>query len=346
MLAEWGSHAVWGNGHVLYTGADRRVHRVAESGGPSSPVTTIDMAAGETRHVALQFLPGGRRVLLSAPEFNESRARVHIASVDGDERTPVPGVLGVARYEAGHLFYIQDGTLVARRFDPATALFSGETVPLADSVDDFTVSRDTLVARHRDVTGRTMAWSDGRGSAGTPVGPLCLLLDQARHARLVHALDSRPRRGGVALRVGCDEAREQLLTRRVAAPLHASGARDRRRHLGPAAHRRPQANAAHRHELTRRRGDVLTPDGTIMRVPVSLTGRAVRAGTPAPWLKAPGLFAHLSFVLSGNLYPFAVNRERRRVPTLNADAVRTVASNAARLSEILAAFPLTSPKCL
>lgn len=111
--------------------------RISASGGPPSPVTTLDAASGDTGHFAPAFLPDGRHFLYvrgSTTNPNEARA-VFVGSLDPAEepRLLLQGGSNV-QYASGHLLYMRDNTLMAQPFDPDRLELSSEAVPLVEQL--------------------------------------------------------------------------------------------------------------------------------------------------------------------------------------------------------------------
>lgn len=170
-LAEWGRSAIWGSaGVVIYTGRDLRLYRVAEGGGESMPITTLDTTAGEAAHFAIGFLPGGRRYLFVAQDRDRSRSTLYIGSIDDAARTRVTGLTARTAYAGGYLWSLDDGTLVAQAFDIASGRVTGDAKPVAETIASFAVSEGgTLATIRRNSSGRSLEWVDARGTH--QVGP-------------------------------------------------------------------------------------------------------------------------------------------------------------------------------
>jgi Tol biopolymer transport system component len=103
-----------------------------EGGGRLEPATRL--AAGQTGHRGPVFLPDGRPFLVYAAGRPDARG-VHLGQLGTLRVTRLldadaPAVL----VAPGHLLYLQNGTLFARRFDPGTGDVGGEPVTLADRV--------------------------------------------------------------------------------------------------------------------------------------------------------------------------------------------------------------------
>jgi Tol biopolymer transport system component len=130
----------WSRDDVILFPMDAGLHRVPATGGtPPLAATTLDTAAGDTRHWWPWFLPDGKHFLYEAvgstTNPNDPRA-VYIGSLD----TPGSGRLLLnggsnAKYAEGHLLFMRDRTLMAHPFDLRRLELVGEPVPVAEQVD-------------------------------------------------------------------------------------------------------------------------------------------------------------------------------------------------------------------
>jgi dipeptidyl aminopeptidase/acylaminoacyl peptidase len=161
---------------------------VSAAGGEMRQVTHLDVAAGEVQHSQPEFLPDGRRFLYFSFGTVEGGALapkgVFVGSLDPAE--PVrPLLTGVrqARFAAGHLLFVRDGTLMAQPFDPERLTLSDSPRPIVEGV------RSTISG----VTGHTAAYSVSQGGvlayqAAVWTESRPVLVDSA--GRLIRALGS------------------------------------------------------------------------------------------------------------------------------------------------------------
>ncbi len=148
-------------GGDLGLGNGATIHRVAQSGGPVTPVTTLDKSNSELAHLFPQFLPDGRRFLYTVRRGDTGEGAVVVASLDGQARTTMlTGQITNAEWvPPDSILYVLNGNLVAQRIDPATLDKKGEAtlvvqdIGFADSVDNmpfgfghFTASTGGLLA--------------------------------------------------------------------------------------------------------------------------------------------------------------------------------------------------------
>jgi eukaryotic-like serine/threonine-protein kinase len=112
---------------IVFPAGTGGLSRVDVNGGTASPLTK-----GEG-HFWPQFLPDGEHFIYAAA----APARIMLGSLGSDPpRTLMPFALRVSAlaYAAGHVFYVQDRVLFARRFDEAALAFSDEAVRVLDGV--------------------------------------------------------------------------------------------------------------------------------------------------------------------------------------------------------------------
>jgi Tol biopolymer transport system component len=169
-VAEWGRYPIWGSaGDIVYGGRDGRVYRVPESGGASTAVTELDASVGEIAHLPSTFLPDGRRFIFMVQNQDSQKNALFVTSIESGARVPLalPGTRVV--FAGGWLWFIQDGTLMAHRFDPVSARLEGGPQSVASNVADFSVSSRILAISPRDSTTMRMTWLDRQGMAAEPV---------------------------------------------------------------------------------------------------------------------------------------------------------------------------------
>jgi Tol biopolymer transport system component len=153
--------------------------RVAETGGTAVPVTRL--AQGDLGHVFPQFLPDGRHFvyLVRAPK---PRKGIYVGSIDSLEEKHVRPAREKALYaEPGYLLFLDDGRLLAQKFDASTLAVSGDPIPVAESVayvnTDGRVSMDvaangTLAYRVSGIrTASQPVWVDRNGKIIEQAGP-------------------------------------------------------------------------------------------------------------------------------------------------------------------------------
>ena len=128
-----GRGASWSeDGNIIFAeGTQSGLQVVSADGGPVSPVTRVAAASGGYGHRWPHFLPGGRRFIF----FSRAEEGIYISSLDGDKpRFVVPSRAGAVFVPPNRLLFVSDGTLLARAFDAATGVVSGDPVVIAETV--------------------------------------------------------------------------------------------------------------------------------------------------------------------------------------------------------------------
>lgn len=153
-----GQAGTWGaDGQILFGSVRGDVlQRVHASGGTPVDLLRPDPGRGELRLLWPVFLPDGRRFLYLAAQRDDSGV-VMLAGPDGERREVLRVRSGVQYVEPGYLLYVNDSTLVARRFDPVTTELSGDPIAIADRVSyfratgvaHFSASPNGVVAYHQ-----------------------------------------------------------------------------------------------------------------------------------------------------------------------------------------------------
>ena len=135
-LSNWAQERpAWSSrGIILYTGEDGRLYKVAEDGGPSTAVTELDKALGETQHVWPEFLPDGRRFIYLARSTDRSKSALYLASVDELSRAHLINVVSMVEYVPGYLIHHIDGTIMALPFDEVSGRITGQPKPVVEDV--------------------------------------------------------------------------------------------------------------------------------------------------------------------------------------------------------------------
>ncbi len=204
-----GRSGAWSRDGVILFSPDPTsgVFRVPAAGGKPAPVTTPDLAHGETTHRWVTFLPDGKHFLYLAGTHgagakSETNA-IYAASLDSKERALVLQARSNVVYASGRLLYLLDKVLVAQRFDPDTRKLSGDPVPLAEGVQydpgffrgNFAASEDGLLlyATGAGSPKTRLRWYDLTGKpVGDPVG------EPAEYTSVTISLDGKRIAAGIA----------------------------------------------------------------------------------------------------------------------------------------------------
>jgi DNA-binding winged helix-turn-helix (wHTH) protein len=148
----------WNKTGTILIGLQRDgLYRVQADGGAMQRVTSVDASRGETRHIALQFLPDGRHFLYLAGSKTKGQTMLYAGTLDSPERTAIMPAPSKVAYAEGYLIYAVDSLMAARRFDWKTLHLSGEPVMLGEStIGEVAADADVSMA-HFSVTGTTLA---------------------------------------------------------------------------------------------------------------------------------------------------------------------------------------------
>jgi len=148
------------------------IHAVSDRGGAARPVTTLNIARGETGHQVLRFLPDGRRFLYAT---SGPQPAVYAASVDGGAAKEIlRGVVEATFVEPGYLLFKRQQRLMAQRFDPRALELQGDPQPIAEHVAGgaFSASDEgTLVYRSDGSYATELVWFTREGQRAGVVGP-------------------------------------------------------------------------------------------------------------------------------------------------------------------------------
>ncbi len=132
--ASWGS-----DGTIVFAAeAQSGLSRIPAAGGEVTALTTLDEASGEVSHRWPQWLPGGKAVLFTSargenPGFEMA---IEAVSVETGERTVVHRGGHYGRYvPTGHVVFVQDATLFALPFNPASLEVQGSQMPVLEGIE-------------------------------------------------------------------------------------------------------------------------------------------------------------------------------------------------------------------
>ena len=163
---------------ILFSSLREGILRVTATGGKATPIITAGV--GDDHVTWPQFLPDGRHFMYVLSSSRGDRAGIYVSTLDAKERTRVSSEPSYAVYvPSGHLLFVQNGTLVAQRFDIAAHRLEGDPVPLAERVAfnsgtkraTFSTSRNGVLA-YRSVADSQLEWFDRAGKSLGAVAPI------------------------------------------------------------------------------------------------------------------------------------------------------------------------------
>ena len=150
--------ASWGEDDNIVFAATSRggLARVPAAGGTPEPLTHLDLAAGEVRHLWPEVLPGGQTVLFTVwPSGGPGHARLAAVSLHTGERLAFAEPGSFARYAPpGHLVFARQDAIMAAPFDPggvrvlapARAVLSGVAMSAQGGMPHLALSREGTLA--------------------------------------------------------------------------------------------------------------------------------------------------------------------------------------------------------
>ena len=169
----WSRHGV-----ILFSGSGP-LWKVKETGGTSTPVTTL--GRGEAAHRWPSFLPDGEHFLYLAQ--TDAVYELRVGSLSSSDTASLGPIESNAVYAAGHLLFVRDGRLMARPFDEVSRQWKGDPVVAAEETavvsylqrGQFSVSSTGVLGYSHVGTGAwssQLTWMDRMGkSVGTAGEP-------------------------------------------------------------------------------------------------------------------------------------------------------------------------------
>jgi Tol biopolymer transport system component/predicted Ser/Thr protein kinase len=174
-----GFGATWNaQGTIVFASNRGPLRRVSAGGGPAAPVTELDAALEETRHLWPQFTADSRHLIYFAGSRDPAKTGVYLTELGSSTRTLL--LMNASRAivaSPGHLLFVRDGALLAQRIHPKTAQLQGDPVSLAPAVihngpnASFAASGTVLVFRSGALANaRQLAWYSRDGKRLNSIG--------------------------------------------------------------------------------------------------------------------------------------------------------------------------------
>jgi Tol biopolymer transport system component len=152
---------------------------VSTAGSRCQNANQLDLSRGERGHAFPQFLPDGRHYIYFAVSAKREFTGIVAGSLDSKETKFLLASQAPAVYASGHLLFMREQTLVARRFNPDKLEFEGEEEPVAENIATspygdamFSASANGVLVYRSGSAGTTqLTWVDRSGKSLGTVGP-------------------------------------------------------------------------------------------------------------------------------------------------------------------------------
>jgi len=196
--AEGGADGSWSQAGVILFDGRRQdpLRRIPDAGGPATDV-------GVGNEGWPNFLPDGRHYL-TVGITDGQEVPLTLRTLDGPETKELMKVTSRAEYAAGHIFFLSQGTLMARPFSETSLSFTGDPFPVTDRMQlqslgrvDFSLSRNgdlAYMAQAQQPLGR-LVWVDRAGKELETIGEPALYKELALSPDGTHlavAIDGDP----------------------------------------------------------------------------------------------------------------------------------------------------------
>jgi len=106
---------------------------VRATGGTPTPVTTLDVARGESAHRWPCFLPDGEHFLYASLPAKNGQFACYIGALHSREKRPLLSANDAPAFAAPHdLVYVRGEAIVSQHFDPGSMRLSGDPLNIAE----------------------------------------------------------------------------------------------------------------------------------------------------------------------------------------------------------------------
>jgi serine/threonine protein kinase len=139
--------------------------RVSAAGGAPVNATELNAKTGERSHRWPQFLPDGKHFIFYVQNPQSAQdSGIAAGSLDSKAYKMLVRTDSSGDFAAGHLLFVQDGTLMAQRLDPRTLELEADATPIADPV---TVNTSTNRSVFTVSTTGTLVYMGGGAANGS-----------------------------------------------------------------------------------------------------------------------------------------------------------------------------------
>jgi len=169
-----------GDGVIIFNSPLGTIWKVSEAGGAPSQLTTLDQSVGEVTQTNPVFLPDGRHfIYISRRIIPLSQLWVCTGSLDVKTtncllKADSPRALYAP---PGYLLYLRAGALVAQPFDAQRLAITGDAIPIAEGVLNFSTSANGVLAYTAGTSRQAelqLQWFDRTGKKLGTVGQAAL----------------------------------------------------------------------------------------------------------------------------------------------------------------------------
>ena len=163
------------DGTIIFGGRGAgALSKVSQAGGVATPVTTVDLARGESFHALPTLLPDGKHFIYLR-NGGADVIGMYTGSLDAkpEEQSKERFLAGAfaASYVNGYLFFMRDKTLMAQSFDAGSLKVTGEPLPVVEgvattgSIGVFSVSASGALAYRSGASAGNylLTWVDRQG---------------------------------------------------------------------------------------------------------------------------------------------------------------------------------------
>ncbi len=143
----------WGSKDILLFAptAAGPIYQVPAGGGTAVAATTLDASRGEASHRYPTFLPDGEHFLFATLPTGPRGFPIYAGKLGSKDVKHVLDAGCMPSFAApGYLVFVENGKIVAQRFDTQKLAVSGERIPLAEAPDASDLTAERVASASRD----------------------------------------------------------------------------------------------------------------------------------------------------------------------------------------------------
>jgi len=208
-VAENGGGAWSRDGVILFAGQEG-LYKISAHGG--TPALATKVTPKEEAHRWPSFLPDGRHFVFLGDAGTTEDHNIKLGSLDSQDSQVLFGAISRIVYAPpGYLLYVNQGALVAVRFDTSSLKVTGDAATIAEKIAavgdnhefDFSVSDDGTLAYQSGSTTSQYTWFDRNGkklgTVGEPSGTEHISLSPDGRSAAIGMLDADGRQSDIWL---------------------------------------------------------------------------------------------------------------------------------------------------